>query len=130
MQAMALLATLQSPDEELRAWTYDVLQAITTVPAEFAAQLAEYCLHSAPPVASWACKLLAKVEDASSQYQAVVVHALAEHPEICVRQEAAFALANFASLTDATLLALQTAAVHEDPRLSRLATATMAVHKP
>jgi len=120
-QVESLLITLQSDDEELRAWASDALQEIDQIPKSLSLSLGRFCLHAKAPVASWACKLIGKSESAASEQQHCIADALGTHPELGVRQQAALVLAQIPDLTTSTLSALEVAAASDDPRLSRLA---------
>lgn len=125
----SLLVTLQSADEELQAWCHDALRLVETTPIELGDTLAEYCLHDRAPVAAWGCKLLSRIPGAQDIYQDKIVTALREHADMGVRQQAASALASFPKLTDAAIESLQAAAHSGDPRLERLAAATLQQNK-
>ncbi len=120
-QVLPLLATLESDDEELRAWACDALQVIESLPVELAPQLAALCRHPQAPVALWSSKLMVRLGKAAAEYQSALAHSLANHPDLYVRQEAAAALGKIDGLHDDTKDMLRAAAASDDPRLSRLA---------
>ncbi|MCA9133697.1 MAG: HEAT repeat domain-containing protein [Planctomycetales bacterium] len=125
-----LLATLESEDEEVRAWASDALQTVEQPAPQLADTLAGLCSSGqTPPVASWACKLLSKLDAAAEQHQSALVDVLEKHPEITVRQQAAIALSTVSKWTSAAAEALQRAASSSDPRLQRLATAALAARR-
>ena len=117
----SLLITMASQDEEVCAWASDALHGVGYVPEEIADVISDYCLHDVAPVASWACKLIAKLGTQAKMYQNAVAEALATHPSVAVRQQAAVALGKIPGLTIETFEKLEVAAASEDPRLSRLA---------
>jgi HEAT repeats len=119
-QTIAILLTMLSDDEEVRAWASDALGEIEEVPVETATQLAELTRHVNPPLAGWACKLIGKLPEPSNHQSALAI-ALTQHPSISVRQLAALTLGSVHDLSQDTKAALQIAAANSDPRLSRLA---------
>lgn len=121
-QLIAVLLTMLDENEEVRAWASDVLTSVEEPSGEWAAQLAELTRHVNAPVAGWACKLLGRLGDGATRYQAYLANALSQHAEITVRQLAALALKSVPRLTPNTVTALKAAAADADPRLSRLAT--------
>ena len=118
---MELLESMRSQDEEVRAWTSDALQTVEVLPKELARNVADMCLQPSAAVSAAACRLLVKLGDEATQYQAAIVACLTQHPEITARQQAALALSSVAGLTPETLAALREAAESPDPRLKRLA---------
>ena len=123
---LELLASLESNEEESRAWASDALEKLQVLPRGLADSVAAKCLSPHPPVAAWACKLLAKLESDATDYQAAIVACLDGHPQLSVRQQAALALASIPNLDSASIEALRRAADSHDPRLKRLATAALA----
>jgi HEAT repeats len=121
-QLIAVLLTMLDEDEEVRAWASDVLTVVEEPFREWAPQLAELTRHVNAPVAGWSCKLLGRLGDEATRYQASLTQALTQHAEKSVRQLAALALKSVPKLTKETIIALKAAASDADPRLSRLAT--------
>lgn len=122
---IALLATLEDDDEEVRAWASDALQSIDSPPREHALMIAESCGNKQSAVAAWACKLIAKLHDVG-EHQAAIARALNQHPSISTRQEAAAALGRIGNLNAASLESLRKASTSTDPRLKRLAEEALA----
>jgi HEAT repeats len=127
-QVLPVLMSLRSSEEETRAWACDVLSGVEHPPEAIASQLAELTLDGCSPVAGWACKLLGRMSQQATEYQAAIVASLNNHPEISVRQLAAFALGTIPSLSAASLQALESASTSDDARLSRLARQALAAH--
>lgn len=123
--AVALIECLSCDDEEIRAWTSDALQAIEQVPDVLGSTLAERTMHALGPVASWSCRLLGKLGPAATGYQAALARALNEHENLGVKQQAVVALSHIPTLDATTIKAVEQAAEHADPRLSRLAKQTL-----
>ncbi len=120
--ALDLLQTLQDSAEETRAWASDALQTLELLPAALAPTVATYCLNEHPPVASWACKLLATMGSGAADFQAAIVGCLNDHPSVSAKQQAALTLADIPGLSNAAIDALKNASTSSDPRLQRLAT--------
>jgi HEAT repeat protein len=120
-----LIALLGQSDEEVRAWVSDVLQTVEQAPPEIAQALVGFCESKHPPVAAWACKLIATLGPAATPLQHAIVKVLDQHAELTVRQQAAQSLSQVPGLSEATIAALKRAAESSDPRLRRLATQTL-----
>ncbi|HBE70170.1 MAG TPA: hypothetical protein DDW52_18635 [Planctomycetaceae bacterium] len=123
-QAVNLLATFQSTDEEVRAWASDALVAIESIPAHLVPDVVDATGAPDDVVVCSACKLLAKAEDAATAQQAVC-DVLASERSGAVRTEAARALDKFSELTDESITALQDAAQGSDARLAHIAQRTL-----
>lgn len=128
-QLEQLFATLRSSDEEVRAWTSDILQGVSAPPEELVPQLQIFTTDHAPAIAGWACKLLSRTQHTSSASISALKNALSNYPELSVRELAAMALGNCQEISSDALLALkQAASATEYPRLARLASAAIAQH--
>ncbi len=103
-----------------------MLSAVESPSPHWAPQLAELTRHVNAPVAGWACKLLGRMAESATSYQASLATALKQHPEKSVRQLAALALKTVPQLNTETLTAVKQAASDPDPRLSRLASEVLA----
>lgn len=123
--AVKLVQTLASSDEELRGWVCDALENVE-VTRQVSSEIAELCGHAQEPVAGWACKLIARSNEHAHEHQVALTSTLSTHSSIGVQQQAALALRNAKPLNDAARTALQAAAQHTDPRLSRLANQALA----
>ncbi len=122
---LELLGSMQDADEEVRSWASDALQTVEVLPTELAESVAELCLQPCAAVAAAACRMLPKLGDPATQYQAALVACLKQHSEITARQQAALSLSSIPELTTESLDALRQAAESQDPRLKRLATAAL-----
>ena len=120
-QLIAVLLTMLDENEEVRAWSSDVLTNVEFPSSHWAPQLAEMTRHVSAPVAGWACKLLGRLGSEATRYQSSLAQALSQHAEKSVRQLAALALKSVPNLSKETVLSLKVAASDADPRLSRLA---------
>lgn len=76
-------------------------------------------------IASWACKLLARMGAGAAAYETALVAALEGRTETLVREESARALGEIGQLSDTARNALTLAAKHGSPRLQRLAAASL-----
>jgi hypothetical protein len=124
LYVLDLLTSLQAADEEIRAGAADALQTIEHLPSEWAS-VSEYCTHTNPVVAAAACRLVSKLGEQATRFQAAVVGCLTQHPEISARQQAALWLGSLPQLSSESRMALERAALSEDPRLKRLAQAAL-----
>jgi len=116
-----LLSSLQAADEEIRAGAADALQSIAHLPSEWASQVSQCCGHTNPAVAAAACRLVSKLGEQATPFQAAVVECLTQHPDISARQQAALWLGSIPQLSPESRMALERAALSDDPRLKRLA---------
>lgn len=121
---MSLLKTLESPDEEVRAWTCDALQRVDRLPFETLAEVARLCGAKPDTVAVWACRIVGNAAGLRGGFQRELIAALRKHDCITVRQEAARALKRCQedqALRDEAVAALVEASQEADPRLQRIA---------
>ncbi len=124
-RSLALLATLQSLQEEIRAWACDALESIEVLPRELGSAVAEQCQNANPVVASWSCKLLKKLGPTVVEYQELLVACLTNHADVGARQQAALTLGSITKLAPESIEALTSAAQSGDPRLQRLAASAL-----
>lgn len=123
-QLKSVLASLAGSAEEAQ-WAGEALENCGVPQPEATASLATLANHPDELVASWACKLLARIGVAASQAEEALVTALTRHNGQLVREEAARALGELENLSAATRAALMTAAAQGGPRLKRLANASL-----
>ena len=120
----AVLSSLEGSEEQAQ-WASEALENCGVPPRSSVHCLAALTRHRSELVAFWACKLLARLGHAASVSEEQLVVALAQRPENSVREEAARALGELGSLSEAARTALATAAAHGSPRLKRLAAASL-----
>ena len=123
-QIRSVLSSLVGSEEEAQ-WANEALENCGPPTADFVPTIADFLKHPAELVASWACKLLARVGYAASTAEPDLVAVLNCRHEELVREEAARALGELENLSEAARNALTTAAQTGGPRLKRLATASL-----
>ena len=116
----ALLQTLASEDEEVRAWASDALAECSPIEKDWQ-HIAGMIDSPNAVVAGWSCKLLGRSATCATLFQGRLANALKNHSDVGVRQMAALALRSAETINDATRVALEGAALSADPRLQRLA---------
>lgn len=125
-QLTAVLISLSSPDEERIQWASEALENCGVPSTSQLNDMMQMLKHDDALVASWTCKLLARIEQSASAAQPQLVELLKSHSDQLVREEAARALGVQAELSSAARSALEQAATDGGPRLKRLATAALA----
>lgn len=123
-QLEALLTSLCVSDEHAQ-WACEALENCGAPHASALCVLVPLANHDSPLVATWACKLLARMGAEARSAQGELTRVLQSRTEEHVREEAAYALGQFGELSAATHAALADAAIHGGPRLKRLATAAL-----
>ena len=91
-QLPAVLTSLMGQDEERIQWACEALENCGVPQASQVNELVPMLKHDDALVASWTCKLLARMEQASSPAQPYLVELLKNHSDQLVREEAARAL--------------------------------------
>ncbi len=124
--AVALVLSLHDSDDEVRAWAAEVLENMGAPTMDCTAQLAELTRHVIAPVAAWACKLIGRLGEEGTRFQDILAAAVEKHVDVLVKQEAVAALAKLGNLSPSTRDILRRAAIHENPRLKRMALAALA----
>ncbi len=117
--AVALVKTCGDEDEEVRNW---VVAALEELPAPDPSQVAalEALINGTNlDVAFWATTLLGRMEAASAV--PTLAAAVADHPELVVRQRAAWALGKIGTSAASAIPQLEAASSSEDARLARFA---------
>ncbi len=120
-----LTASLAFGDDEAGALVSDLLREVESVPDEQAEKLLPLAGHTSPPVAAWACKLLAR-SGLGDKAESAIRQALISHGNNNVRQEAARAAGGLKHISSETRAALTAACDSDDPRLARLAEQALA----
>ena len=121
-QIEAVLFSLAA-DGEVCQWACEALENCDAPPVSTVDCITRLVAHEDPLVASWSCKLLARIgRDAIAAEQALV-NALSARSQELVREEAARALGLIGATSSSARAALTSAAQNGGPRLQRLATA-------
>jgi HEAT repeat protein len=126
--AVALVEALGDVDDTVRDWANAALESVGPPSADDAVKLAALASDLRLNVAYWAVTLLGRLgaadelpADGSVVMVSVLTSELQSHPEIAVRERAAWALGQIGKPAASALTALQQAAGDSRPRLSRLA---------
>jgi HEAT repeat protein len=119
--AVALVMANADEDEAVRQWATAALESLGPPAAGDIPQLAKLLSDPHLDVAYWAATLLGRLEADGAPSVPGLVGALQSHPEVAVRQRAAWALGQIGAAAKAAEPALVQAANASDPRLSRLA---------
>lgn len=124
-QLASVLSSLTGDNEERVQWACEALENCGVPEPAQVAGLVCFLKHADSVVVSWACKLLARMEDESAPAQPALVELLRSHDDQLVREEAARALGVQAELSAAARGVLEQAAMDGGPRLKRIATAAL-----
>ncbi len=116
----SVLSSLAGDDEERVQWACEALENCGVPDVEQLNELLPLLRHEDSLVASWSCKLLARMEQASMPAQPVLVELLRCHGDQLVREEAARALGVHAELSSAARSALEQAATDGGPRFKTI----------
>ena len=119
--AVPLVTTCETDDEQLREWVTAALESLGPPEESDVARLAALVGRPSLDVAYWAATLLGRSEAGAAPAVPHLAQALTTHPEMAVRQRAAWALGRIGPAADAARDALAQAAQSPDRRLSRLA---------
>ncbi len=124
-QLVAVLHQLASDDEETIQWASESLENCGAPRPEHLTALSEGLRSSSPLVATWSCKLLARMGTEAQGAQSQLAYALASNENMLVREEAARAIGLVGPISPAARATLEKAASEGSPRLKRLATAAL-----
>jgi HEAT repeat protein len=129
--AVDLVQAAADDDDSVRQWASGTLESLGPPAATDADKLAKLLADPRNDVAYWAATLLGRLGAAAnesgesilpcSEIVTGLTAALTSHPEIPVRERAAWALGQIGPAAIAAVPALQNAAAAAGPRLSRLA---------
>lgn len=119
--AVALVQACQSEDEGTRELAAAALEDLGPPLAEDVAQLAALLKRPSLDIAYWSATLLGRLQAQAAPAVSNLNDALATHPELAVRQRAAWALGEIGSAAGPAREALQHAAAGADRRLAALA---------
>lgn len=119
--SVSLVNACGDDDEQVRNWVVAALEELPAPQAADAAALATLINGTNLDVAFWATTLLGRMEAAAASTVPTLAAALTDHPELVVRQRAAWALGKIGKPAAAAISQLEAAATSEDARLARLA---------
>jgi HEAT repeat protein len=119
--AVPLVEACAIEDDSLREFVTAALEEIGPPLPGDVAKLASLVSHRSLDVAYWAATLLGRLKDHAAPAIRELVAALDAHPEVSVKQRAAWALGQIGPAASEARPALQKAAASNDPRLARVA---------
>lgn len=119
--AVSLVRCAGDSDEEVRESVIAALEELGSPHASDQAAISELLAAENADTAYWAATLLGRLSSAAEPSVERLAGALSNHPELQVRQRAAWALGKFGPAAAAAKVALEAASRDEDPRLARLA---------
>ena len=119
--AVALVAACETDDEQLRDWVVTALEGLGPPDAGDVPKLAALIDSSSLDAAYWAVTLLGRLENQAAPAVPKLATALANHPELPVRERAAWALGKIGPQAAAARDALTNAAQAPEVRLATLA---------
>jgi HEAT repeat protein len=119
--AVPLVEACETEDDQLREWVAAALEELGPPDVADVANLAALVERSPLDVAYWAATLLGRLEDQAAAAVPNLAWALANHPEMAVRQRAAWALGKIGPAANRARDALTEAAENSNRRLASLA---------
>ncbi len=119
--AVALVESCATDDDQIREWVAAALEELGPPPAADVAPLAALVANRSLDVAYWAATLLGRLRHEAGPAVGALAAALDEHPELAVRQRAAWALGRIGQPAADARDALEKAASSADRRLASLA---------
>ncbi len=120
--AVPLVEACRDDDEEVRNWVVAALEELPAPGASNAAALEAFIRSGELDVAFWATTLLGRMETAAAATVPTLASAVIDHPELVVRERAAWALGKIGKPAAAAIPQLEAAANSQEPRLARFAT--------
>ncbi|MDA1055765.1 MAG: HEAT repeat domain-containing protein [Planctomycetota bacterium] len=119
--AVSLVRASGDEDEQVRNWAVAALEELPAPEASEATALEVFVNGGSLDVAFWATTLLGRMEAGAASTVPVLAAAVSDHPELVVRQRAAWALGKIGKSAAAAVPQLEAAAASEDTRLARFA---------
>ena len=123
--SVSLVKACGDDDEQVRNWVVAALEELPAPAATDAATLEALINGTSLDVAFWATTLLGRMESAAASTVPTLAAAVADHPELVVRQRAAWALGKIGQPAASAIPQLEAASTSEDARLARFATTAL-----
>lgn len=120
--AVALVQALDEEDDELRDWVVAALEGLGPPQPDSASELAQLAVSPGLDSAYWAATLLGRLGPQAATAVPALIESLTGHPELVVRERAAWALGKIGPPAAAARAPLEHAAKSEHPRLARTST--------
>jgi HEAT repeat protein len=123
---VALVRAAGAGDETVRAWVAAALEEVGPPAAGQIGELIRLADHQESAVRFWAVTLLGRAGAAAAQAIDAIAAQLRHSPDLSTRERAAWALGRIGPPAVTAVSALHMAAASGEPRLSRLAKASLA----
>jgi HEAT repeat protein len=120
--AVPLVEACSDDDEEVRNWVVAALEELPAPDASHAATLEAFIRGENLDVAFWATTLLGRMEAAAASTVPTLASAVIDHPELVVRERAAWALGKIGKPAADAIPQLEAASASTEVPLARLAT--------
>lgn len=119
--AVPLLLAVEDHSESVREHATAALESLGPPLPEDSSEIASHVLDDHPDVAYWSLTLLGRLRAEAGDFTPNIVRALSEHPELFVRERAAWCLGRIGPPAQSAIPELENAAQSESPRLASLA---------
>ncbi len=119
--AVPLVNACGDDDEQVRDWVVATLEELPAPDASQAVAMGALVNGESLDVAFWAATLLGRMEDEASSTVPTLAVAVTAHPDLVVRQRAAWALGKIGNAAIDAIPQLEIASHSEDARLARFA---------
>ena len=120
--ALSMIAWCNDTDERIAEMAVAVLESMGPPRAEDISALITVLQSEAGSTAYWAATLLGRLQAGAADAVSALATASEKHPEVAVRERAAWALGQIGPAAASAVTTLQAAAASNDRRLARLAT--------
>jgi len=128
--AVPLVEAMATEDDEFRELVSSALEDLGPPATDAVSRLAALAESAPLDVAYWAVTLLGRLAEGAASAAPALALALRAHPEMAVRERAAWALGEIGPAASAAAAELEAAARGDAPRLKRLAEESLARVKP
>ena len=117
--AEAIVAACRDEDEQVREWLFAALEELPAPPAGCAESLSALLGDQNTNVVYWAVTLLGRMQAAAAPGVPNLSAVLAAHPQITLRQRAAWALGKMGPAAETARRPLEEAAASDDDTLAK-----------
>ncbi len=124
--AISLVKACGDDDEQVRDWAVAALEELAAPDSATAGDLQSLVNDESLDVAFWATTLLGRLESEAASAVETLAVAVANHPELVVRQRAAWALGKIGNAASTAVPQLEQASSSDDARLARFAADALA----
>ncbi len=124
--AIQLVKACGDSDEQVRDWAVEALEELSAPDVSTESELQSLVNDDSLDVAFWATTLLGRLESEAAAAVETLAKAIINHPELVVRQRAAWALGKIGNAASSAVPQLEQASTSDDARLARFATSALA----